>query len=43
MEIKEYDLVKYQNGIYRVMSIVNPTTVKIATYGQPTDQYISIH
>lgn len=33
MEIKEYDLVKYQNGIYRVMSIVSPTTMKIATYG----------
>lgn len=33
MEIKEYDLVKYQNGIYRVMSIVSPTTMKISTYG----------
>lgn len=33
MRIKEYDFVKYQNGIYRVMSIINQNTMKIATYG----------
>ena len=33
MEIKEYDLVKYNNGIYRVMSIINQTVVNISIYG----------
>lgn len=33
MEIKEYDLVRYRQGIYRVMSISNQTTIKISTYG----------
>lgn len=33
MKIKEYDFVKYQNNIHRVMSITSRNTVKIATYG----------
>lgn len=33
MKIKEYDLVKFHQGVYRVMAITRPTTVKISTYG----------
>lgn len=33
MKIKEYDLVKFHQGVYRVMAITSPTTVKISTYG----------
>ena len=33
MEIKEYDLVKYNGGIYRIMSIMDQNTITISTYG----------
>lgn len=33
MTIKEYDLVKYNNGVHRVMGIIGQTVVKLSTYG----------